>query len=241
MNTSLFTYAIATFTRHFVREAAYPSKIDGIPIELFDKAATEFKASLPDHILMRLNGRFERGLALAKKGSATAWKGEPHPQYHRLFKVASSDPFHTPYFYKVDMDEDTCECPDFMKGNYCKHVIAAHIRYQAFLLAGKMMTQPKRTEVPPSPEPAPTPIGQVEDQEETPHMDKGEYVIWAVLKQDSKYFGVEVLDIHGDNVTVKALPLISDDRKLKPHFPFPGKRVIASVNKSDFSHVKVFR
>ena len=135
MNVKTFAYAIASLKLHSIREAGFPSKIEGIPVKLFDEAAYEFKRDLPNHIRIGLNERFEHGLTLAKKGAVTAWKGEPHPQYHRLFKVASSDPFHPPYFYKVDIDAEICDCLDYSNGNYCQHLVAAHIRYEVFHMA----------------------------------------------------------------------------------------------------------
>jgi len=153
MNTNIFTYAIAAFKRHIIRETSFPTQVNGIPINMFDEAAAKFEASLPDHIRSGLNGRFERGLTLAKQGSANAWKGKPHPQCHRLFQVASSDPLHPPY--QVDIDGETCECPDFDKGHYCKHLIAAHIRYQAFILAGSVLAQRNQVEIKPPTVPMP--------------------------------------------------------------------------------------
>lgn len=254
MNTNIFTYAMAAFKRHIIRETGFPSKIDGIPIALFDEAADRFEATLPDQIRRSLNGRFERGLTLAKKGSATAWKGDPHPQYHRLFKVASSDPSRPPYFYKVDIDEDTCECPDFAKGHYCKHIIAAHIRYQAFQLVGAMLVQRSKADIrlpadpPPQPVPAPPPPPVVQPPPALPDPPKAELplpladtVIWGMISLEGAPLGVEVLAIQEDGVTVRALPKIVEGRKLQPQFPFTGRRCVAKVRKDKLSHVKIFR
>ena len=109
---SIFTYALAAVRKRIIRETA-PTQVDGIPLVLFDQAADDFSVMLRDDIKARLNGRFERGLEMAKAGKVSAWPGGPQPDNHRHFKVLSSNTSSPPYSYRVDMDAETLRLPGF--------------------------------------------------------------------------------------------------------------------------------
>ncbi len=235
---SFFTYALTAFWKRTIRETYPKDSASGIPLGLFDQAAEEFAATLPDNIRWNLNGRFERGLEIAKAGKVSAWPGGPQPDNHRCSKVLSSNPTRPPYHYKVDLDAETCECPDFYKGHYCKHLIAAHIRYEAFRLTVTLTLEnkkPKETELPVQPP------KQTETNNNELPSTKGDYIIWAVVKHNGTHLGVEVLNIEADTVSVRALPIVTEDKKLRPQFPFEGKRCTATFPKKSIYHVKVFR
>jgi hypothetical protein len=126
--------------------------------DVLDRVAEQFISSLRPDVVSSLNGRLERGLALAKQWSVirTPVTGKP-----RSYRVRSSDGYS---FYKVDLDARTCECPDSQKGNICKHRIAAYYIEQANkmnpLKPLPIPTSPKSTiSKPASPKPAtPKPI-----------------------------------------------------------------------------------
>ena len=71
---------------------------------------------------------------------------------------------------------------------------------------------------------------------------KEDPVIWAVVIQDGKLVGVEVMSFEGDLATVRALPIVKDRKKLQPYFPFnEGKSRMAILDKKSLTHVKIFR
>jgi hypothetical protein len=117
--------------------------------DVLDRVAEQFISSLRPEVVTALNGRLERGLALAKQWSVVHCPEAGKP---RCYRVRSSDGYS---FYKVDLDARTCDCPDSQKGNTCKHRIAAYYVEQA--------NQPnplKPNPVPSAPKPIPptTPI-----------------------------------------------------------------------------------
>jgi hypothetical protein len=92
-------------------------------VEKIDLVAKKFVASLNEAALKNFNGRLERGLELAKKGTVSPVAGHP-----RRFQVHSLDATN---IYEVDLDAKTCTCPDSQKGNSCKHRVAAYYYEQA--------------------------------------------------------------------------------------------------------------
>jgi SWIM zinc finger len=135
------------------------------------------------------------------------------------FKVKSSDPAKLPYM--VDVRARTCTCPDHLKGHYCKHRVAA----QVYRLACARM--PSRIE--PTPEPA-----------QTQPCKAGQAIIWACLRLDGKNIGVEVVGIENEQVWVQALPILKEDGKLEPQFPFPNGSCSQKVKASDREHIHIY-
>ena len=268
------------------------------------------KSTLPQGFREGLNGRFERGIEIAKAGGVKLFQDTFQPDRRRLYQVNSSSLFKPPYL--VDLDRKTCECPDHWKGHFCKHRVAASIFELAAgafekSVATKVMepaytaqkvdksapspvkintpqsspsTQPQKPTVQKLPDPAtglppqaPKPALQKPvATEPLPPLPKGtpvvptasptsiqppktptlEYqpssspkentVIWAVVVQDGKLIGVEVLNFEGDLATVRALPIIKDGKKLQPQFPFNERKSRTAVlDKKSLTHVKIFR
>ena len=77
--------------------------------ELLDQIHQEFYASLSESIIRRFNGRLERALDMAKKGSVAV------TQIPGKFFVSSAKRKGT--IYQVDLNNKTCTCPDFNAGN----------------------------------------------------------------------------------------------------------------------------
>jgi len=245
---ALLTY-ISNLKKRTVRESPY---ITGpkYPPELIDQVAAKFYEAMEDHVKRALNGRFERGVTLAKQGAVVRFEDPQNPNSHRVFKVRSSDPYRSPYL--VDLDWRFCECPDHRKTYICKHRIAANIIERVEKEIQKPNAQPEVKEVDPpaqqavnpqpgmpSPNTKPTPQNGGTPQDETPLEVKA--FIWGVIRHEGQLLGVELLDIGEDSVTVRALPKIVEGNKLQPQFPFPGKRSTATVPKKEISHVKVFQ
>lgn len=98
---------------------------------LLEQAARTVLADMPAEERYYLNGRLERGLALALEGAVTPLDDPDTPWQADLFQVRSSHPTIPPYHYRVDLEAMTCECPDYANGYHCKHLIAAQIIVQA--------------------------------------------------------------------------------------------------------------
>lgn len=100
-----------------------------IPNIYFGRAAQAVFASLPIQVRNGLNGRLERGLALAIQGAVKPYTDLSQPHQPDLFQVRSSNQFYPPFFYIVDLEESTCECPDFRENgfDFCKHLLASLI------------------------------------------------------------------------------------------------------------------
>ncbi len=93
--------------------------------DVIDQVAQRFIASLTPEALKAFNGRLERGLEMAKNGSVQHLANSVRP---RRFLVLSSEGKQK---YVCDLDTRTCDCPDSLKGNTCKHRIAAYYVEQA--------------------------------------------------------------------------------------------------------------
>lgn len=100
---------------------------------MLERAARELLVDMPAGERYSLNGRLERGLALALEGAVTPLDDPDTPWRANRFRVRSSHPSIPPYHYRVDLDAMTCECPDYANGYHCKHLIAAQIIVQAQL------------------------------------------------------------------------------------------------------------
>lgn len=123
MNTNL--YHPQFVLRHVVREVANPILMNDALAQEIKKVSTNLISSYSAQTIASLNGRLERGLELALIGSVQPTPTQNQP--HRC-RVISSDRMHS---YEVDTDSRTCECPDSLKGNQCKHRIAAYYYQQA--------------------------------------------------------------------------------------------------------------
>ena len=88
---------------------------------IIEQTARSVFASFSDKMKARLNGRQERALKLALDGHVTH-------RYARTFSVRSEDGQHA---YLVNLERGYCACPDFDKGNVCKHRLAAYLVEQA--------------------------------------------------------------------------------------------------------------
>ncbi|MCX6083076.1 MAG: SWIM zinc finger family protein [Chloroflexi bacterium] len=123
MNTNL--YLPQFVLRHVGREVANPILMNDALAQEIKKVSTNLISSYSAQTIASLNGRLERGLELALLGSVQPTPTQNQP--HRC-RVISSDRMHS---YEVDTDTRTCECPDSLKGNQCKHRIAAYYYQQA--------------------------------------------------------------------------------------------------------------
>jgi len=142
-----FMYSLLSPRSQQVKEAEVTEDIV-YQADVIDRVAEQFISSLRPEVVSSLNGRLERGLALAKQWSVIHCPEAGKP---RCYRVRSSDGYS---FYKVDLDARSCDCPDSLKGNICKHRIAAYYIEQA------NKTNPQKPNpVPVSPKPAsPKPI-----------------------------------------------------------------------------------
>jgi hypothetical protein len=190
--------------------------------EAIQAAFQQFSASISPDLKQRLNGRLERGLEIVLAGGVSRYEYPERSGFVRRYRVISSDPSKLPY--QVDLVARTCTCPDYFKGHYCKHRVAA----QVFELASTKVQsiQPQIAQ--------PTSL-PVEDTH------ANEAIIWACVCQDGKTIGVEVLGLEGDLVRVQALPAITDAGKLEPQFPFPSGNCTQLVQAGDLFHVNVYR
>jgi hypothetical protein len=184
--------------------------------EAINAAFRKFTDSLSPELKQRMNGRLERGLEIALSNGVTPYD----PSTLIQFKVKSSDPARFPYM--VDMRVRTCTCPDHAKGHFCKHRVAA----QVYKLACAQMTPQE----PSFCEPALPQPGKA-----------GQSIIWACVREDGKTIGVEVLGIENDRIWVQALPIVKEDGKLEPQFPFPGNSSSQLVLASDLEHIRIFQ
>ena len=204
-------------------------------VEAINAAFGKFNDSLSPELKQRMNGRLERGLELALSGGVTRYEYPERSGWMRRYKVNSSDPTRPPY--QVDLVARTCTCPDYSKGHFCKHRVAA----QVFELAsGKVQPQDPQSIQPEKVKPIQSQIAQpipppVEE------INANETIIWACVQVDGKTIGVEVLGLEGDLVRIQALPAITDIGKLEPQFPFPSGNCTQLVQAGDLFHVNVYR
>jgi hypothetical protein len=187
-----------------------------VSAEAINVAFRKFSDSISPDLKQRINGRLERGLEIALSG----WVIPYDPTTLVQFKVKSSDPSNLPYM--VDLRARTCTCPDHIKGHYCKHRVAA----QVYKLAC--------TQMPP----------QLAQNKEPPHTQPckaGQAIIWACVRLDGKTIGVEVLGIKNEQVWVQALPVVKEDGKLEPQFPFPNGSCNQQVKASALEHIHIYQ
>ena len=100
-------------------------RYDSIPQQNLEKIARDFVATLSPQTKQKMNGRLERGLDLAINGYV---KPLTNSNFPRTFRVLSST---RNCYYFVNLAEKICNCPDSLKGNTCKHRVAAFYVEQA--------------------------------------------------------------------------------------------------------------
>jgi hypothetical protein len=253
-----FMYALVSLKQRILRETATAS-IGLFRPSAIDQAAEQFRNTLSQDTLWNLNGRFERGAALAKQGAVTHHADPNLANKRRLFQVMSANQSRPPYYYMVDLDFDSCECPDHCKGHYCKHIIASHIYELAShnpqsakpptLLFQTPDDAPKTNQPTQSyqvqPKAAPTLsetlLRSSEPCVETSVPAQKDSVIWGAIKHEGQWLGVEILALEEDNATIRALPKIIEGKKLQPQFPFEGKRCTITIPKKQLFHVTIFQ
>lgn len=244
----LIQEALSSLRRHSIKEAATV-----IPFQMTRVALVKFTSELSPDLLYSLNGRLERGAALVEQGAVTPCNDPSQPHKKRLYRVRSASQWGLSYL--VDLDAQTCECPDHWKGHFCKHRIASHITELA-LYAMSVDNPPPVTirepepvvqKISPPPAPVPLPVTaplvpKVEQpaRENKPPQTK-ESVVWAMIKHQGQVLGVEVVDIAGEVARVRALPKVVDGKKLLPQFPFPGKSCFITLPKNELFHVRIFQ
>ena len=151
-----------------------------IHAEALQAAYRKLCDSLSPVMKQTLNGRLERSLQIALTGGVTQL-GNPGQ-----FLVNSSDPDRPPYF--VDLKARSCTCPDHWNGHTCKHRLAAQIIRLAGVPVPQQPAEPSPAKLSTSPKPG------------------NQAIIWAIVRQDGKVIGVEVLGIENRSDTRKRNP-----------------------------------
>jgi hypothetical protein len=217
-----------------VREAITASPL--LPV-IIEQTARSVFASFSDKMKARLNGRQERALKLALDGHVTH-------RYARTFSVRSEDGKHA---YQVNLERGYCTCPDFDKGNVCKHRIAAYLVEQAAKASREIASNSPTSDDSPSQDPRPDQI--IQDEEALERARKvlqarseflKEAIVYAVLYVEDEPINVEVLEIDGEVALVRALPMIKDG-KLIPQFPFPERLSLARVFAKSLTQLTIYR
>jgi len=222
-------YVISNLRSHAVHDTSTHYGDLVLPTSVIHRAANNLDLRLGPNGQAKLNGRFTRGLVMARSSMVSACEDPDGLGGERLYQVQSSDPSKPPY--RVDLGARICNCPDNMKGHFCKHLVAAIIIDDALRILKRYGKDvPQVSEITPDP--------PVEAAAPTP---QGESIIWAAIRHNGSVLGVEVMNLDGEMATVRALPVIKDDKKLQPQFPFEGKTSLAVVPKKDLFHVRVFQ
>jgi hypothetical protein len=198
--------------------------------EAVNAAFHNFSNSLSPELKQRMNGRLERGLEIALSGGVTRYEYPERSGFVRRYKVNSSDPTRPPY--QVDLVARSCTCPDYFKGHFCKHRVAAQVFEMASVKTQSIQPQEVQPVQPQEVQPIPPEL-----EEHTGN----EAIIWACVHLDGKTIGVEVLGLEGDLVRIQALPAITGAGKLEPQFPFPSGNCTQLVQAGELFHVNVYR
>jgi len=220
-------YAIAALTRHQVQESLPQAYKPALSQDNITQAFLKYDALLSPQVKEKLNGRLERGLAMARSDSVLPQSDQSLPGYLNQFWVNSSQPYKPAYF--VDIQQRTGKCPDCFKGNLCKHIIAASIISLAIqAIPPKSVPTPIPTpvathvaEASPVTKPAPTVQASPPPPSITADIPQ-DSIVWGVIRHNGNILGVEVLCIKGEDVTIRALPKVTKGNKLQPQFPFDG-------------------
>ena len=225
MNTQLNT--------HHVSEAAAFGSQPILPAVLEQTARKVFE-SLPERLRGQLNGRQERALKLALEGHVTH-------KADRVYSVRSEDGKHA---YLVNLEARTCTCPDYEKGNVCKHRLAAYLVEQATKPTQEIAAVPTEAQAEQPGMPGIDPDEEAVEKARLAIHAKSQFlresIIYAILNVDGKPMQVEILDIDGEVALVRALPQLKDG-KLVPQFPFPDKKSFAQVIAKSLTEVRIYR
>jgi hypothetical protein len=242
MNTHNLVYVIRSLKRLWVKE------MSALSFNPVDQAAEQFRNTLSKDIQWSFNGRFERGITLAKQGAVSPRIDPYPPDKHRQFQVKSANQSQPNLYYLVDLDAGTCDCPDHLKGHFCKHRIAAHImewvqyNRQKAVAASVQSSSTTYALKDNQAQQAPVVSEQVtETSLETLPPTTNNAVIWGAIKHGGQWLGVEVLAMQDEKATIRALPKIIGGNKLQPQFPFDGKRCTTTIPKKHLFHVKIFQ
>ncbi len=203
--------------------------------EAINSAFRQFSDSISPDLKLRMNGRLERGLEIALSGGVTRYDYPERSGWMRRYKVNSSDPTRLPY--QVDLVARTCTCPDYFKGHYCKHRVAAQVFE---LVSAKVSPQEVQSLQSEEIQPIQSQIAQITPPL-TEESNANAAIIWACVHLDGKTIGVEVLGLEGDLIRVQALPAITDIGKLEPQFPFPSGNCTQLVQAEELFHVNIYR
>lgn len=184
-----------------------------IAAELIEQAASGWWAKLNDRQRERINGRFERGKAIALAGEVS-FTDDPE-----VFKVRSQST-RGDYRYTVTLDPDnrSCSCPDVdAPYHVCKHVIAAYILQKALELAA---VQPEPESAAAHETPQADPDAEIVASNYQIRYPK-DTIVYAKLAYQGRFLLVEVLWIENGRAIVRALPRIENGEAI-PNYPFPS-------------------
>jgi len=216
---------------HQIKETAQANPAQAVPEanliipDLIDQIASQFVSTLSPQTIRRMNGRLERGLTMAKSGhvAVTGQDG--------IFKVTSSKRRCT---YIVDLNQRTCNCPDYQAGNICKHRIASwYIQQALFQSAPDLKESPVSEQIPELVELL------------LAHPCRWD-LIYAVVSYEGQEIPVEIIETNGREAYVRALPGLVDG-EIVPVYPFrspwEGSKVMYSsttVSGDSLSKIKLY-
>jgi hypothetical protein len=228
---------MTTQLNNAVREAMTAQVAPPLLPVIIEQTAKSVFSRFSEKMKASLNGRQDRALKLALEGHVTY-------RYARTFSVRSEDNKHA---YLVNLEKGYCTCPDFDKGNVCKHRLAAYLVEQAAKASQEIETNSPSTHEAPSPDPQPPQIEQDEEALERARKvlhARSEFlkeaIIYAVMYVEDQPIQVEILEIEGEVALVRALPKIKNG-KLIPQFPFPEKLSLARVLARGLTQVYIYR
>ena len=219
MNAQLNTFSLKETTAAPFAQPILPALIEQTARQVFETFSEKMKAAL--------NGREERALKLALEGHVTR-------KADHIYSVRSE---HGQHAYLVNLETRTCTCPDYLKGNVCKHRLAAYLIEQANNATQQMAPVQKEPQAEPNDEEAVEKAGLLLHARS---QYLREAIIYASLVVDGQIIQVEVLDIEGEVALVRALPKLKDGN-LVPQFPFPDKKSFAKVIAKSLTEVRIYR
>ena len=226
MDTQLNIHSIGEAVAAPFAQPILPSVLEHTARQVFETFSEKMKAAL--------NGREERALKLALEGHVTH-KSE------RVYSVRSEDGQHA---YLVDLEARSCTCPDYQKGNVCKHRLASYLVEQATKATQETAAIPPESQAEQPGTPGIDPAEEAVEKARLALHARSQYlreaIIYALLDIDGQSLQVEVIDIDGEVALVRALPQLKDG-KLIPQFPFPDKKSFAQVIAKSLREVKIYR
>lgn len=183
----------------------------------------------------RINGRFERGKAIALAGDVSFTND---PQTYSIRSQSTKGNYR--YIVCLDADNRSCSCPDFVDapGHVCKHIVAANILHKGLEISQAELQPQAQAD-----EPASDEVVSMNYQMRRPK----DNIIYAALSYQDKTFPVEILWAENGRAIVRALPKF-EKKAMVPVFPFPSPFggdnspcwSTAEVEFSALSNVKIF-